>query len=156
MTAPAVLAVGTVSLDTIESGAKSAKDVLGGSAPYFGAAARVSCAVELLGVVGEDFPQGHLDRLRDAGIGTDGIERHPGETFKWQVRYARDGSRETLGTNRETALRAAPGLDTGPEGAFFGQHRPLDPGSGLGFSRNAGLCGLRHHEPLDSGPALRL
>ncbi|MGY8797601.1 MAG: PfkB family carbohydrate kinase [Longimicrobiales bacterium] len=127
MTAPAVLAVGTVSLDTIESGAKSAKDVLGGSAPYFGAAARVSCAVELLGVVGEDFPQGHLDRLRDAGIGTDGIERHPGETFKWQVRYARDGSRETLGTNRETALRAAPGLDTGqkdPRALFLGSTDP--------------------------------
>jgi sugar/nucleoside kinase (ribokinase family) len=127
VTRHSVLAVGTVSLDTVESGAQSAKDVLGGSAPYFAAAARLSCDVELVGVVGDDFPQEHLDKLGDAGVGVCGIERHPGETFRWHVRYERVGSRETLSTNRDGALLAAPKVSDelrDPKALFLGSTDP--------------------------------
>ncbi|MDA0312220.1 MAG: PfkB family carbohydrate kinase [Gemmatimonadetes bacterium] len=124
---PSILGVGTVSLDTVENGAHVARDVLGGSAPYFGAAARLYGDVTLVGAVGEDFPQEHLDRLADAGISTRGIARRSGETFRWHVRYQRDGSRETLRTNREVALDARPAvaaelLDT--RALFLGSTHP--------------------------------
>ncbi len=124
---PTIVAVGTVSLDTIESAGAVARDVLGGSAPYFGAAARLCCSVEMVGVVGEDFPEEHLSRLSDTGIGVSGITRHPGETFRWHARYGRDGSRETVETNRERALAAMPVAPAGlrdPRALFLGSTDP--------------------------------
>jgi sugar/nucleoside kinase (ribokinase family) len=101
---PAVLGVGTVSLDTVESDGEVAHDVLGGSAPYFAVAARVSADVAIVGIVGDDFPEPFLSRMNEAGIDIGGLKRHAGETFRWHVRYGRDGNRETLATNREAAL----------------------------------------------------
>ena len=71
---PSVLGGGTVSLDTVESGGEVARDVLGGSAPYFAAAARVSADVALVGVVGEDFPERFVTLLSEAGIDVSGID----------------------------------------------------------------------------------
>lgn len=105
---PSVLGVGTVSLDTVESGGDVARDVIGGSAPYFAAAARVSADVAIVGVVGDDFPEPFVRRLSEAGLDVGGLQRHAGETFRWHVRYGRDGNRETLATNRDTALVEAP------------------------------------------------
>ena len=84
---PSILGVGTVSLDTVESGGEVARDVLGGSAPYFAAAARVSADVALVGVVGEDFPERFVTLLSEAGIDVSGLSRHAGETFRWHVQY---------------------------------------------------------------------
>ena len=127
---PSVLGVGTVSLDTVESGGEVVRDVLGGSVPYFAAAARVSADVAILGVVGEDFPEAFVTRLSEAGIDVSGLSRHTGETFRWHVRYARDGTRETLSTNRETALAEPPevqadrkGLATNGTVHALGQHQ---------------------------------
>jgi len=122
-----ILAVGTVSLDTIESGGRIARDVLGGSAPYFGAAARLFGDVDLLGVVGDDFPTSEVARLERAGVGVRGIQRRPGRTFRWHVRYGADGSRETLATNREHALRGTPEVPegwAGPRALFLGSTDP--------------------------------
>ena len=80
-----VLGVGTVSLDTVQAGGETQRDVLGGSAPYFAAAARLSSDVALVGVVGDDFPDAMLDRLDAAGVDVSGIERRPGETFRWHA-----------------------------------------------------------------------
>ena len=124
---PSVLAVGTVSLDTVESGGEIARDVLGGSAPYFAAAARVSADVAIVAVVGEDFPERFLTRLSDAGIDVTGLTRLPGETFRWHARYERDGSRETLSTNRGTALAGTPTVPEDrrePSALFLGSTNP--------------------------------
>lgn len=144
---PRIVALGTVSLDTIErggergaeggversgernaeSGGEIARDVLGGSAPYFGAAARHSSDVALLGVVGDDFPDELLNPLRELGVDVSGIERRPGETFRWHARYHPDGSRETLGTNRDRALRAVPSVPESlrhPRALFLGSTDP--------------------------------
>ena len=75
---PSVLGVGTVSLDTVESAGEVAHDVLGGSAPYFAAAARVLADVAIVGVVGEDFPERFLTRLSEAGIDVGGLSLHTG------------------------------------------------------------------------------
>ena len=124
---PRVAALGTVSLDTIESRGAVAREILGGSAPYFGAAARFSCDVALVGVVGDDFPAELLRPLEAHGVDVSAIERKPGETFRWHARYQADGSRETLGTNRERALRAEPTVPDAlrdPDVLFLGSTNP--------------------------------
>lgn len=139
---PSVLGVGTVSLDTVESGGEVAHDVLGGSAPYFAAAARVLADVAIVGVVGEDFPERFLTRLSEAGIDVGGLSRHTGETFRWHVRYGPDGNRETLSTNRETALAETPevpGDRKGPAALFLGS---TDPSIQASVLANAGAPAL--------------
>jgi sugar/nucleoside kinase (ribokinase family) len=124
---PSVLGVGTVSLDTVESRGEVARDVLGGSAAYFAAAARVAADVAIVGVVGQDFPERFVTRMSEAGIDVSGLSRHPGETFRWHVRYARDGNRETVSTNRETALTEIPQVPDdrkGPAALFLGSTDP--------------------------------
>ena len=51
-----IVGVGTVALDTVETPAGSVRDVPGGSALYFAAAASRLGPVAVVGVTGEDFP----------------------------------------------------------------------------------------------------
>ena len=137
-----VLSVGTVSLDTVESGGEVTRDVLGGSAPYFAAAARVSADVAIVGAVGDDFPEQFVTRMSEAGIDVGGLSRHVGETFRWHVRYGRDGARETLHTNRLTALAEipeVPGDRTSPAALFLGS---TDPSIQASVLANAGTPSL--------------
>jgi bifunctional ADP-heptose synthase (sugar kinase/adenylyltransferase) len=69
-----LLVVGSVALDSIETPFGSVDDALGGSATFFSAAASLYCGVQLVGVVGSDFPLDELDfleraRRRPAGPG---------------------------------------------------------------------------------------
>lgn len=142
---PRVLALGTVSLDTVESRGAVAHEVLGGSAPYFGAAARHSCDVALVGVVGDDFPEHLLGPLRASGIDVSGIEHRPGETFRWHARYNPDGSRETLGTNRERALRGVPPVAASardPHALFLGSTHPATQAAVLDRAGTPGIVVL--------------
>ncbi len=82
-----VLVVGSVALDTVETPYGRLQDVLGGSASYFSYAARFFAPVRLLGVVGEDFPETHVEDFRRHGIDVTGLVRKPGRTFRWTGRY---------------------------------------------------------------------
>ena len=94
-----LLVVGSVALDTVETPFGRAEEVLGGSAVFFGAAASVFETVQLVGVVGDDFPMEELDFLVDRGADLSGIERISGESFRWTGEYTYDlNSRETLET----------------------------------------------------------
>jgi sugar/nucleoside kinase (ribokinase family) len=74
---------------------------LGGSASYASIAASYWCRPLAVGVVGEDFEEGHMRRLTDQGVDTAGIEKVSGKTFHWRGRYHDDfKGRDTL----ETAL----------------------------------------------------
>ena len=52
----AIVVVGSLGLDTIQTPSGRVEEVLGGSAAYFSLAARHFCAVHLVAVVGDDFP----------------------------------------------------------------------------------------------------
>ncbi len=94
-----ILVVGSVALDDIESPAGARVECLGGSANYFSVAARHFAPVRLVAVVGDDFPEGHLDLLRARGIDLKGLERVSGRTFRWKGRYGADfADAETLDT----------------------------------------------------------
>ena len=95
-----VLVVGSVAFDDIETPSGRAKGVLGGAACYFSLAASYFAPVRAVGVVGSDFPDGHLDFLRAHGVDTRGIYRSEGSTFRWGGRYRESlNERDTLFTD---------------------------------------------------------
>ena len=97
-----VLVVGTVTLDTVETPSKRVEDVLGGSGVYAAVAASFfgNTTVQLVGVVGADFPHAYTDFLQTRGIDLQGLERvEDGKSFRWGGRYAEDFNvRDTLFT----------------------------------------------------------
>jgi sugar/nucleoside kinase (ribokinase family) len=94
-----LLVVGSVALDSIDTPFGSVQDALGGSATFFSAAASLYCGVQLVGVVGSDFPLDELDFLERRGVDCSGLERAEGESFRWAGSYSYDlNSRETLET----------------------------------------------------------
>jgi sugar/nucleoside kinase (ribokinase family) len=94
-----LLAVGTLAFDSIETPFEKRGDVLGGSATHFAHAARLFGPVELVGVVGTDFPDHTLRAFAELGIGVRGVEIAPGRTFRWSGRYEADwNTRHTLDT----------------------------------------------------------
>lgn len=94
-----ITVVGSVALDTVETPSGLNVEGLGGAAVYFSLAARHFCPVHLVGVIGEDFPQAHIDLLKAKDIDITGLERLSGKTFRWSGRYHRDvNERDTLDT----------------------------------------------------------
>jgi sugar/nucleoside kinase (ribokinase family) len=85
-----ILAVGSMAFDSIETPFGKADEVLGGSATYFSTAASFFTAVNLVAVVGEDFPQEHIDFLQQRGVNMDGLTRSRGKTFRWKGSYSYD------------------------------------------------------------------
>ena len=94
-----VLVVGSVALDTIETPFGRVDDALGGSATFFSAAASFFGPVQLVGVVGTDFPREALGFLRARNVDLAGLEVAAGESFRWSGVYDFDlNSRTTLHT----------------------------------------------------------
>jgi len=95
-----LLVVGSVAFDDIDGPFGLHKDLLGGSAAYFAAAASYfTSGVSMIAVVGDDFPRKHLDELAGSGVDVSGIERAPGATFRWAGKYHADlVHRDTLDT----------------------------------------------------------
>jgi len=94
-----LLVVGSVALDSIYTPFGSTADALGGSAVYFSVAASILHPVQVVGVVGNDYPVAELEALAPRGIDWSGVERAEGESFRWKGKYSYDlQSRETLET----------------------------------------------------------
>ncbi len=94
-----ILVVGSVAIDDVETPSGHRPESLGGSANYFSVSASMFAPVRLVGVVGDDFPESHVDALAQRGIDLDGLERVDGKTFRWKGRYASEGAdAETLDT----------------------------------------------------------
>ncbi|MBI2711568.1 MAG: sugar kinase [Bdellovibrio sp.] len=82
-----ILTVGSVAFDTIQTPSGKAESVLGGSGNYFSIAAAFYCPIEVVGVVGDDFPKSHLTWLSGRGVDVTGIKVVHGKTFHWVGSY---------------------------------------------------------------------
>ncbi|MEN6625571.1 MAG: PfkB family carbohydrate kinase [Candidatus Sumerlaeia bacterium] len=82
-----VLIVGSVALDDIKTPWTEEKNLLGGSAVYGSIAASQFAGVDIVGVIGDDFPAEHLDLLKRSGVNIDGVESQAGKTFHWGGEY---------------------------------------------------------------------
>ena len=95
-----ILVVGSVAFDSVETPFGKADNVLGGSATYFSTAASYFSEVKLVAVVGEDFPDEHIDFLKSKGVDVDGLQKMQGKTFRWEGRYDYDlNEAHTLATH---------------------------------------------------------
>ena len=109
-----LLVVGSVALDSIITPFGEVQDALGGSAIYFGVAASVLTGVRVVGVVGDDYPMGRLKEIEARGLDLSGIERAPGESFRWRGKYSFDlASRETLETRLGVFANFRPRIPAG-------------------------------------------
>src|SRR6266581_9380998 len=105
-----VLVVGSVALDSVETPFGKADNVLGGSGTFFSASACHLAPVQLVGIVGNDYP---VDRLRQAfahrAIDLAGLEQADGASFRWRGRYRHDlNAAETLETHLGVFSRFSP------------------------------------------------
>ena len=93
-----LLVVGSIAFDSIETPQASRMDVIGGSAVFCSYAASYFTQVQLVGVVGEDWPDSFRSLLAARRIDLRGLKTEPGkETFRWHGRYKPNmNDRETL------------------------------------------------------------
>ena len=95
-----VLVVGSMALDSVETPFGKVENILGGSASYFSLAASNFTDVNVVAVVGNDFPDEHIQLLESHDIKLDGVKREEGETFRWVGHYGYDLSEaKTLETH---------------------------------------------------------
>jgi sugar/nucleoside kinase (ribokinase family) len=106
-----LLVVGSVALDSVKTPFGEATDVLGGSATYFSVAASYFTDVQLVAVVGKDFPHSHLELLKGKNIDLAGLQVQPGKTFRWKGEYGYQlNEAQTLATHLNVFEKFRPQL----------------------------------------------
>jgi sugar/nucleoside kinase (ribokinase family) len=93
-----VLIVGSTALDSIKTPKAENPRLLGGSASHAAVAASFFSPVNLVGVVGKDFPKRYIDLYRKHKIDLQGLQILEGKTFHWSGEY------ELNMNNRRTLL----------------------------------------------------
>ncbi len=95
-----VLVVGSVALDTITTPFGKVKDILGGSATFSAISARLFAPVNLVAVIGQDFPKKYISLLKSKGVDLTGLKKENGKTFRWEGEYSWDFSNpKTIATH---------------------------------------------------------
>ncbi len=105
----AILVVGSVAFDSLETPSGKRSKIVGGAATYFALTASFFTDVRVIGVVGEDFLPEHEAVLTRRGVDTRGIERAPGLSFHWTGSYLKDlNLAETLATDLNVFAEFSP------------------------------------------------
>jgi len=85
-----ILVLGTVALDTVKTPYGLRKNILGGSAVHFSMSCRLFTDVNLVAIVGRDFPEKHIDFLHKKAIILTSLLKNSGRTFRWEGEYKGD------------------------------------------------------------------
>ena len=117
-----------MALDSVETPFGKAKQVLGGSATFFGASARFFSPVSLVAVVGQDFPKKYLRKIQQLGINTQGIQIQKGKTFRWKGFYDYDlNTAKTLKTELNVFQSFKPKISSSDRQSRFVFLANIDP-----------------------------
>ena len=128
-----LLVVGSIALDSIFTPFGQTADALGGSAVYFSVAGSLLHPVQVVGVIGHDYPRHELERLAPRGIDWSGVEQAEGESFRWKGKYSYDlQSRETLETRLGVFANFQPRLPSAFRSSRFLFLGNIDPELQLG------------------------
>ena len=92
-----VIIGGTIAIDNVKTPTAEAKNLLGGSASFASlAASYYTDKVNLVGIIGHDYPAEHLAMLESHGVDLTGVERSESESFTWTGEYMENmNDRET-------------------------------------------------------------
>lgn len=94
-----VLIVGSTALDSIKTPKATNPRLLGGSASHAAVAASFFGPVNMVGVVGRDFPKRYINLYERHGIDLEGLQIKKGKTFHWSGEYEQNmNRRRTLAT----------------------------------------------------------
>ncbi len=125
-----LIVVGTVAFDKIITPFGQSDKLVGGAATYIGlAASYLTDRINLVSVVGDDFPTEFLDRLRKKNINTDGLQILEGrKSFYWEGKYHYDmNTRDTLETQLNVLAEFDPVLPESYKDCDFLMLGNLDP-----------------------------
>jgi sugar/nucleoside kinase (ribokinase family) len=86
----AILVVGSIAFDTVETPHGNVTDAPGGSALFFSASSSFFSPVNVVGVVGEDFDNSLIEFLKHRRVNFDGLTVEKGKTFRWGGKYLTD------------------------------------------------------------------
>ena len=124
----AILVVGSVAFDTVETPKGKREKMLGGAATYFSLAASYFTDVRVIGVVGEDFGEAEEAVFKARGVDTRGIEHAAGKSFHWTGAYAGAmNEAETLGTDLNVFATFAPKIPAEYEDSEYLFLANIDP-----------------------------
>lgn len=96
-----LLVIGSVAFDAIETPFGKTDKIVGGAASYISISSSFFYKhINLVAVVGDDFPQEFIHKLNHRGVDTQGLQIKQGEkSFFWSGKYHNDmNSRDTLVT----------------------------------------------------------
>ncbi|MFY7890240.1 MAG: PfkB family carbohydrate kinase [Spirosomataceae bacterium] len=96
-----LLAIGSVAFDAIETPYGKTDKIIGGAGTYISlSSSYFKTPLNLVAVVGEDFPAEYIELLKGKGVDTTGLQIKEGEkSFFWAGRYHNNmNSRDTLVT----------------------------------------------------------
>lgn len=123
-----ILVVGSVAIDSIQTPFGKQDEVLGGSATFSSIAASFFNKVNIVAVVGNDFPKKYISLFKDNGVGTEGLEVAKGKTFRWKGRYDFDlNSARTISTHLNVFKDFDPHIPHHMRGAQFVFLANIDP-----------------------------
>lgn len=128
-----LLVVGSIALDSVSTPFGETADALGGSAVYFSVAGSLLHPVQVVGVIGTDYPMAELERWSDRGVDWSAVEQADGESFRWKGKYSYDlQNRETLETRLGVFAQFQPKIADNLRDARFVFLGNIDPELQLG------------------------
>ena len=122
--------VGTMAFDSLETPFGKVERIVGGAATYIGlSASYFTDGVQMVSVIGEDFPEEYIADLKGRNLRLDGVEQRKGEkSFFWSGRYHNDmNTRDTLDTQLnvlEHFKPVVPASDLNPDFLMLGNLTP--------------------------------
>lgn len=125
-----LIVVGTVAFDKIATPFGNSDKIVGGAATYISLAATyLTEGINLVSVVGEDFPGPFLEKLKNKGVNLEGLQVvEGGESFFWFGEYHYDmNSRDTLETKLNVLADFQPQLPTSYQNCDYLMLGNLDP-----------------------------
>src|SRR3954453_7895077 len=118
----ALLVVGSMAFDKIETPFGISEKIVGGSATYVAyAASNFVKPIQQISIVGNDFPQEELESMQARGVQLDGVEVVKDKpSFFWSGRYHLDmNTRDTLVTDLNVLADFNPIIPDSYQGSEF-------------------------------------
>ena len=120
--------LGSIALDTIKTIYGEEADLIGGSATYAALSSSLFTKVNLVGIIGDDFPDKGKEILKNSCNSIKDLKIEKGKTFRWGGEYHKNGDdRETLFTDLGVFENFSPQLsseNSNPDLVFLANIHP--------------------------------